>query len=136
MSIETFFKLYINMAAFDRIKWFSLKKLILHSVKVSSSPSSPLLFAIVFRGETSRSNLWQVFFKIDVLKNFANFTGKHQCWSLFLIKLQAWGRLQHRCFPVKFTRFSRTSFLQNTSGGCFWIKPADLCGSLCGKRVF
>ena len=23
-----------------------------------------------------------------VLKNFANFTGKHLCWSLFLIKLQ------------------------------------------------
>ena len=23
-------------------------------------------------------------------KNFANFKGKHLCWSLFLIKLQAW----------------------------------------------
>ena len=30
----------------------------------------------------------QVFFKIGVLKNFRNFTGKHPCWSLFLIKLQ------------------------------------------------
>ena len=30
-----------------------------------------------------------MFFKIVVLKNFANFTGKHLCWSLFLIKLQA-----------------------------------------------
>ena len=29
------------------------------------------------------------FFKIDVLKNFANFTGKNLCWFLFLIKLQA-----------------------------------------------
>ena len=28
-------------------------------------------------------------FKIDVLKNFAIFTGKHLCWSSFLIKLQA-----------------------------------------------
>ena len=27
--------------------------------------------------------------KQGVLKNFANFTGKHRCWSLFLIKLQA-----------------------------------------------
>ena len=27
--------------------------------------------------------------KIGVLKNFANFTGKHLCWSLFLINLQA-----------------------------------------------
>ena len=28
-----------------------------------------------------------MFFKIDVLKDFAIFTGKHLCWSLFLIKL-------------------------------------------------
>ena len=28
-------------------------------------------------------------FKVGVLKNFANFTGKHLCWRLFLIKLQA-----------------------------------------------
>ena len=26
----------------------------------------------------------QIFFKTGVLKNFANFTGKHLCWSLFL----------------------------------------------------
>ena len=38
------------------------------------------------KGRSSRS---QMFFKIGVLKNFANFTGKHLCWSLFLIKLQA-----------------------------------------------
>ena len=30
-----------------------------------------------------------MFFKIGALKNFANLTGKHLCWSLFLIKLQA-----------------------------------------------
>ena len=29
-------------------------------------------------------------------------------------------RLQHGCFPVKFVKFLRTLFLQNTSGGCFW----------------
>ena len=28
-------------------------------------------------------------------------------------------KLLHRCFPVKFARFLRTSFLQSTSGGCF-----------------
>ena len=27
--------------------------------------------------------------KKGVLKDFANFKGKHLCWSLFLIKLQA-----------------------------------------------
>ena len=32
----------------------------------------------------------------------------------FIIK-----KLQHRCFPVKFAKFLRTSFLQNTSDGYF-----------------
>ena len=36
-----------------------------------------------------RSSRSQMFFTIVVLKKFANFTGKHQCWGLFLIKLQA-----------------------------------------------
>ena len=66
-----------------------------------------------------RNSLWQVFFK-TVLKGFANFTGKHLCWSLFSIKLQACRpatfekRFQHRCFPVKFAKFSKTIFLQTT----------------------
>ena len=32
----------------------------------------------------------EVFCKKGVLKDFVNFIGKHLCWSLFLIKLQAW----------------------------------------------
>ena len=39
------------------------------------------------KGRSSRS---EMFFKIDVLKNFVIFTGKHLCWVLFLIKLQVW----------------------------------------------
>ena len=31
----------------------------------------------------------EVFYKKSVLKNVLIFTGKHLCWSLFLIKLQA-----------------------------------------------
>ena len=31
----------------------------------------------------------ELFWKKGVLKNFANFTWKHLCWSLFLIMLQA-----------------------------------------------
>ena len=63
-----------------------------------------------------RSICWQMFFKISVLKNFTNFTRKHLCWSLILIKLQAWfavtslKRLKHRCFLVKFAKFLRTHF--------------------------
>ena len=37
-----------------------------------------------------RSCCSRMFFKIDgTLQNFANFTGKHLRWNLFLIKLQA-----------------------------------------------
>ena len=36
---------------------------------------------------TIRSSRLQVFYKIGVLENFAYVTGKHLCWSLFLIKL-------------------------------------------------
>ena len=46
-------------------------------------PSHPKIS--VFIDRSSRS---QMFLEIDVLKDFAIFTGKHLCWSLFLIKLQ------------------------------------------------
>ena len=83
----------------------------MHAFKISSRPSSLLLFAIVFWGETNRTGLSQLFLKIDGLKNFANFTEKHQCWSLFLIKLHAWRRLQHRCFPVNFEILQNIEYL-------------------------
>ena len=81
----------------------------------------------------------------NVVKDFAYFSGKHLCWSLFLIKLQAslnvqthlicpllptnclsvWPfcetcsfikkRLQHRFFSLKFARHFRTS-----ANNCFW----------------
>ena len=37
----------------------------------------------------SSNQRWSV--KKCALKNFAKFTGNHLCWSLFIIKLQAWG---------------------------------------------
>ena len=36
-----------------------------------------------------RNSRSQMFFKVDVLKNFVIFTAKYLRWSLFLIKLQA-----------------------------------------------
>ena len=52
-----------------------------------------------------------------VLKNFVIFTGKHLCWSLFLIKLQACKfiekRFQHRCFSFHVKKFLRTPILKN-----------------------
>ena len=44
-----------------------------------------------------------MFFKLDVLKTFAIFTGKHLCWSHFLTFFYNFikKRLQYRRFPVK-----------------------------------
>ena len=63
-----------------------------------------------------RSSLPEVFCKKGVLRNFAKFTGKHLCQSLFfnfnfinltLLKKRLW----HRCFPVNFAKFLRRPFL-------------------------
>ena len=62
-----------------------------------------------------------MFCKTGVGKNFAIFTAKILCWSLFLIKFQDWRpkflskrRLQRRCFSVNIKRFLRTAFLLKT----------------------
>ena len=58
-----------------------------------------------------------------VFKNFAKFTGKHMCQSLFFNKVVGFRpgtflkkRLWHKCFLVNFERILRTPFLHNTSG--------------------
>ena len=45
-----------------------------------------------------------------------------QCWSFFFYKICSFvkKRLQYRCFSVKFAKSLGASFLQSTSGGCFW----------------
>ena len=59
-----------------------------------------------------------VFCKKGVLKNFAKFTGKHLCQSLFFNKVSGLRpetllkeRLWRRCFPMNFAKFLRTPFL-------------------------
>ena len=52
---------------------------------------------IIFRGLRSSHRRCSV--KKGVLKNFAELTGKHLCWCLFLIKLQAL-RLQKAAFKA------------------------------------
>ena len=71
-----------------------------------------------------RSSCSQMFFQTGVLNNFAIFTGKHLCWSLFMIKLKAWRPTTilkiDRKTDVFLWKLFRTLFLQNTTGGCFW----------------
>ena len=58
----------------------------------------------------------EVFFRKDVLKNFAYFTGKQLRWSLFnkVAGPQACNfikkRIQHRCVPVKLENFYKHLF--------------------------
>ena len=51
----------------------------------------------------------EVLYKKGVLWNFVKFIGLRPA---NLLKKRLW----HRCFPVNFTKFLRTPFLQNTSG--------------------
>ena len=64
-----------------------------------------------------RSSRPEVFCKKGFLENFAKFTGKHRCQSLFSNKVASLRpatllkkRLWHRCFPVNFAKFLRTPF--------------------------
>ena len=63
-----------------------------------------------------------------VFLELSQYSQENNCAGVsFLIKLQAktlqlyLKRDSGRCFPVTIVKFLRTSFLQNTSSGCFWI---------------
>ena len=71
------------------------------------------LYKILFRSSYQRCSM-----KKRVLRNFAKFTGKRLCQSLFFNKvagLQACNfikkRLRHKCFSVNFAQFLRTPFV-------------------------
>ena len=66
----------------------------------------------------NRSSRPEVFWKKGVVRNFAKFTGKHLCQSLFLNKVAGLlkKRLWHRYFPVNFVKFARTPFLTKHLG--------------------
>ena len=57
--------------------------------------------------KTQRSSHSQKFFKINVFKNFENFTGKRLCWSFFFNKVA--GLSGNAQFPQSFGRFARNS---------------------------
>ena len=75
----------------------------------NSENTRPRLIENSVRAKSSHhhypSSCPEVFCKTNVLRNFAKFTGKHLCQSLW-----------HKCFPVNFAKFLRTPFSQNTSG--------------------
>ena len=69
------------------------------------------------RKKSTQKQLFSGVYKIDFLKETANFTKKHQWWSHSLKKSPETKRLQHSCFPMNFAKLLRKHFLQSTSGG-------------------
>ena len=63
-----------------------------------------------------RSSRSQMFLKIVVLENFAIFTGKHLCWSLFLIKLTP-----TQLFSCEYWKIFKNTFFYRTPPVDAWI---------------
>ena len=66
-----------------------------------------------------------------VFINFAKFTGKYLCWSLFFNKVAGHQQLSElQCFTVNLTKFPRTLFLieqlQATASGIRSLKISSL----------
>ena len=98
-----------------------------------------LIFVLIFNGMCSqgKSSLWQMFYKIAVLKNFAIFSEKHHRKTpgvSFLINCRSEAfnfikkrLLQYRCFPVNLAKFSRTPFF--TEHLLWLILPVIKCAT-------
>ena len=62
--------------------------------------------------------------KKGVFRNFAKFTEKHLCQSLFFNKVAGLKkRPWHRCFHVNFAKFLGTSFYRAPLDDCFCNEP-------------
>ena len=86
-----------------------------------SPPSQIINSGVAFENRNvalHRTSRLDVFSRKGVLRNFANFTGKHLCQSFFFNKVANLRpatllkkRLWHMCFPVNFVKFLRTPLL-------------------------
>ena len=82
--------------------------------------SVPSSFVNPRKGRSIRS---QIFFKIGVLKNFANFTRKRLCWSQKACNFVK-NSLQRKSFPVNFCRFLETPFFTEH---LWWLLLKRVC---------
>ena len=95
-------------------------------VKISADIFVHHFRLLIFLLTHFRRSLPEVFCIKGLHRNFAKFTGKPLRQSLFFNKVAGWPATlfkkwhSHRCFPVNFSKFLRTSLLTNTSGGYFW----------------
>ena len=70
--------------------------------------------------------------KSAVLRDFAIFTKKYLCWSLFIIK-----RLQHRCFTVNIAKFLRIPILNKICVRLLlnWLYEVIVWGFVSGQSL-
>ena len=106
---------FINVSKLSMISMFkvSTSNVQMHKSKISLIFWWPAIF------DRAESVVQKCSVRKGVLRNFAKFTGKHLCHSLFFKKILK-RRLWHRCFPVKFAKFLRTGFLIERPRGYFW----------------
>ena len=85
-----------------------------HVIIVTGGFSNKFFIIITFGSSST-----QILFKTGVIRNVEMLTGKHLCWSLFVIKLQVlWPATlfqpclkRDRCFPVNTANFLLAVFL-------------------------
>ena len=81
-----------------------------------------------------RSSRWRCSVRKGVLKNFANFMGKHLCWSLLQASNFIKKRPQHWCFHMKFAKFLRTSILKKICKRLLvFVSPQDTIANAMGE---
>ena len=86
----------------------------------------PTIVMYIFTNWEMNFRSLKVFYRKCVLRNFAKFTGKHLCQSLFFNKV-AGNRPVPECFPMNFSKFLKAPFfLLNFSGGWFCVSSFDL----------
>ena len=86
----------------------------------------PTIVMYIFTNWEMNFRSLKVFYRKCVLRNFAKFTGKHLCQSLFFNKV-AGNRPVPECFPMNFSKFLKVPFfLLNFSDGWFCVSSFDL----------
>ena len=81
-----------------------------------------------YHSKIYRNNCPEVFRKEDVLKKFANFPGKHLCWSFLFDEVGGLRsatlskkRFRHRCFLWTSQKFYEYLFCRTYANSYFWI---------------
>ena len=68
----------------------------------------------------------QMFFRIGALNKFAIFTGKHLCWSRFLIKLPSGLKAPTQMFSCEYCKIFKNSFFYRTPSVAAYVNRIGL----------